>query len=498
VLPWWTHPVTKVVFYRPVSQWLMWLDYRWWPDDLVLMHLHSLLWYALTVLVAGFAYRQIMPTRWAGNLAAVLFAVDWVHGAAVGWLTNRNALLCLSAALLALLCYRRAGLAWQALGWLLFALSMACGEPALAVTGFFFAYEVCLSKRPWALRALRLLPYALIALGWVVFWKVQGYGTAGPGFYVDPTAAPWEFLAHIVYRFPAYLVGQLFLPPADAFGLLESTEAHSLALVGAWVLAALFGWLFLPLMRASPLARFFALGMLIAALPICSSAMVGRSLWYVGFGATGLLALYLERLREAQAAPRRAHIFAGVMLALHLWLSPLLFIAYSKTDDVFDIIMDAQRVHLPDHGAGRSVLALSVKSYLAAITFPMIKDQALSLGARPTRPAPDIARIRALNEGEGAYDLLRPEADTLVIRRATGFTSLRPPAYGFAAGDQIGLDDVTVLIPSVTAERAPSVIEYRFKPGTLDSYQVIAWRDKRFVDAALPAVGQTLHVAGAD
>jgi hypothetical protein len=498
VLPWWTHPVTKIVFYRPISQWLMWLDYHWWPDNLLLMHLHSLLWYALTVLVAGFAYRQIMPTRWAGNLASVLFAVDSAHGAAVGWLANRNALLCLSTSLLALLCYRRAGLAWQALGWLLFALSMACGEPALAITGFFFAYEVFLSERPWMLRVLRLLPYALIALGWMVFWKLNGYGTAGPDFYVDPASAPWEFLARMVYRLPGYLVGQLFLPPAEVFGLLEDSKVSQLALVLAWTLVGLLGWLFLPLLRTSRQARFFTVGMVIAAVPICGSSMMARSLWYVGFGATGLLALYLERLRDPQVAPRPARIFGGVMLAVHLCLSPLMFIAYSKVLDVLDALTDAQRVHLPDHGAGRNVLALSVGTYFGAITIPMIKDQALSLGARPTRQAPDITRIRALNQGDGAYDLLRPEADTLVIRRTAGFTKLRRPAYGFAAGDRVDLDDVTVLIPSVTAERAPSVIEYHFKPGMLDTYQVFAWRDERFVDAALPAVGQTLHVTGKD
>jgi hypothetical protein len=497
VLPWWMHPTTKIVFYRPISQWLMWLDYHWWPDDLVLMHLHSLLWYVLTVLVAGLAYRQIMPTRWASNLASVLFAVDWAHGA-MAWLAGRNALLCLSTSLLALLCYRRAGLAWQALGWLLFALSMACGEPALAITGFFFAYEVFLSKRPWALRVLHLLPYALIALGWVTFWKLNGYGTTGPGFYVDPASAPLEFLAHTVYRLPGYLVGQLFLPPTEAFGLLEITEVHPLALVLAWTLVALLGWLFLPLLRTSHQARFFALGMVIAALLICGAAMLSRAQSYVGFGAIGLLALYLERLREPQAAPRPVRIFAGVMLALHLWLSPLLFIAYSKVGEMLDASMDAQRVHLPDHGT-RSVLALSVNSYFGSITIPILKDQALSLGARPTRQAPDITRIRALNEGNTAYDLFRPEADTLVIRRASGFTrAARPPAYGFTAGDRVELDDVTVLVPSVTAERAPNVIEYHFRPGTLDSYQVIAWRDERFVDAALPAVGQTLHVTGKD
>jgi hypothetical protein len=498
VVPWWTHPDTKVMFYRPVAQWLMKLDYRLWPDNLLVMHLHSVLWYGLVVFVAGLTYRRIMPTRWAAGLAALLFAVDAAHGPAVAWLANRNTLVCLTAALPSLLCYRQSRLSWQIVGCALFAFSLACSEGALAITGYYFAYEVFLSERRWHERILRLLPYALVAVAWLAFWKYSGFGTAGPGFYIDPASDPSLFMKEMIYRFPAYLVGQFFLPPAEIFGLTEESGSRGFAFAYALIVMALLAWLLMPLLRSSRLARFFGLGMLIAVIPICGSATVSRSLWFVGFGAAGLLALFVEHFRSLSMSPARLRAsaaFAGTMMVLHLWISPLLFVAYSKSGDVLDGLMDSRRVQLPDEGVpGRKVLAISALSYPGNITFPLLKDQALSLGTAPTRTPPNITRIRALSEGKGEFELLHKDADTLVVSSATGLDTLRPSRYGFAAGDRIVLNDVEIAVQSVSSGKAPTVIEYRFNPGVLKSYEVIAWGGDHFVPAMLPAIGERVRI----
>jgi hypothetical protein len=498
VLPWWTHPDTKVVFYRPVAQWLMKLDYRLWPDNLLLMHLHSVLWYALVVFMAGLTYRNIMPTRWAAGLAALLFAVDAAHGPAVAWLANRNTLVCLTAALPSLLCYRQTRLPWRIVGCGLFAFSLACSEGALAITGYYFAHEVFLSERPWHERIRRLLPYALVAMVWLAFWRYRGFGTAGPGFYIDPASDPSLFMEKVIYRFPAYLVGQFFLPPAEIFGLAEDSGTRWFAFAYASIGMALLAWLLMPLLRSSRLARFFGLGMLVAVIPICGSAMVSRSLWFVGFGAAGLLALFIEHFRSLSMPPvrlRASAAFAGTMMVLHLWISPLLFIAYSKSEDVLDSLMDSRHVQLPDEGGpGRNVLAISALNYVGDITFPILKDQALSLGTAPTRAPPNITRIRALTEGKGEFELLRKDADTLVVSSATGLDSLRPSRYGFAAGDRVVLNDVEIAVRSVSSARAPTVVEYRFNPGMLERYEVIAWGGDHFVPATLPAIGNRVRI----
>ena len=53
--PWWSDLSSKMVFFRPLSAATHHLDYALWPDQPVLHHLHSVLWYGLAVAAAGIA-----------------------------------------------------------------------------------------------------------------------------------------------------------------------------------------------------------------------------------------------------------------------------------------------------------------------------------------------------------------------------------------------------------------------------------------------------------
>lgn len=497
VLPWWTPPGTKVMFYRPLAQRLMEVDYRLWPDNLTLMHLHSILWYGLAVLIACLAYRQILPSSWSAGLAAVLFALDGAHSA-VAWLANRNVAPCMAAALLSLLCYRRGAWPWRIAGCGLLLVSLGFAETGIAITGYYLSYTLFVSEQSWRQRAVHFLPYALVVVAWLVFWKSHGFGASGPGFYIDPAAHPALFAREAIYRFPAYLVGQLFLPPPEFFSYLQSTAWRAHALGYALGIVALLAWMVLPLLRSSREARFLCCGMLLAVIPICSSTLVYRALWFVGFGATGLLALFIEQFRSL-ALPlwrvRSSAVLAGVMLIVHLGISPLQFLLYDNSLDMLDQLTDSRRVQLPDtETTDTHVLALSVSSYVNDISNPLLKDEALSLGSRPVRPAPTLARIRALSEGDGDYTLLRKGADILIATRAAGFTTLRPAPYGFTRGEHISLDDVDIVIRATSTGGVPTVIEYDFRPRALDSYRVIAWYQDHFSPALLPEVGRTLTI----
>ncbi len=504
ILPWWEHPATRIDFFRPLAQWSMELDYRFWPDNFPLMHLHSVLWYGLLVMVAGIAYRRFATARWVAGLAIVLFAVDAPHRGAIAWLASRNAILGMVAALLCLLCYRQRGFSWQVPGWALLALAMGCSEGALAITAYLFAYEVCLSDLSWGRRLLRLLPYALVALAWLMFWKRSGHGVAYTGFYVDPVADPGAFVAALVYRFPAYLIGQflVLLPPTEIFSRFEDSSVGLLVMAYAWTLVAVITWLLIPVLRASRQARFFGLGLLIATIPICGSVLYSRDLWYVGFGSAGLLALAVGHYRESMNAGRARRgdrIFVAAMIVLHLLISPLLFLAYGVRAEMLLARLDSDYVQLPDQGGtGRQVLVVSTPNYGATISFPLLKDEALSLGSAPQRQPPAIKRVRALAEGEGEFDLLREGPDMLEVSAPGGLTTLRPPQYGFARGDRVNLDDVEIEIEAVTAQGAPTRIRYRFAPGALAGYQVLAWAGRHFESGSLPDVGQALHVSGHD
>jgi hypothetical protein len=323
---------------------------------------------------------------------------------------------------------------------------------------------------------------------------------AGPNFYIDPLAEPGPFLSALIYRFPAYLVGQFLLlfPPVEIFSRFEDSGLRLYILAYALAILTLLVWLLMPLLRSSRLARFFGLGMLIAVIPICGSTLYSRALWFVGFGATGLLVLFVEQYRDLPMATQRlklSAVFAGAMMVVHLWISPLVFVAFGARAQALIGRLDSHWVQLPDEGMpGRKVLALSTANYGATITFPWFKDQALSLGRAPTRPPPSIARVRALTEGTGTFELLRKDADTLEVRTASGLTTFRPSRYGFSPDDRVKLDDVEIVVEAVSPERAPTQIEYRFRPGTLAAYEVIAWQGKRFVPSQLPAIGQSVTI----
>lgn len=496
ILPWWTWADAKIRFFRPIGQFFTGLDYQLWPDNLMLMHLHSVLWYVLLVAVVAATYRQLMPLRWIAALATLIFAFDYGHAGGVAWLCNRNVIIALLLSLACFHCHRRDTVVMRIAAAGLFALSLAAGEAALAMTGYLLAYELFLSQRTRWQSLLRLLPYALIALLWMGFWQAQGYGVSGPGFYIDIPGQPMLFLEKLAYRAPAYLVGQFALPPAEVFGALELLPQPGLVLLAAagyalLILALLFRF-FRPLLQRSPLARFYTLGLLIAVIPICASSLVSRSLWYVSFGAVGLIALYIGQYRDwvQPAQLGRARVFAGSLLGLHLVLSPLLFLLVPKVADALDKAMDSRAVHLPINDMAQpKLLLLSSLSYVGNVTFPMLKDQALSLGPQPTRRAPTLTHIRGLVDGKGRFKLQRPTENTLIVTADDAFASLATQPYGVAAGHQVVLDDVRITVTQANAAGQPKQIAYEFAPGVLASYAVMAWQHDRFVPATLPLVG---------
>lgn len=513
VLPWWTHEATKTNFFRPLAEVFLILDYALWPDNFALMHLHSNLWYVALVLIVGLAYRALIPAAWAAGLAAILFAIDGYHAGAVIWLCNRNVLISMSCALLCLLCHRRETLPWRALAAGLFALGLSSGESALAISGYLLAHEVFLASSgdSWLKRGLRLLPYAMIGLAYLAWWRHAGYGAAGPGFYTDPANDPAFFLQEAIFRAPAYLISQLLLIPAEIFSALETPalrgHAHLPGLIFVWLALLLTFWFFWPLLRRSAQARFFTLGMVIAAIPLCGVTPVSRALWYVGFGATGLIALLIHQYRQADSNPdtkvasastRAERTFVKGMIVLHFWLSPLLYLTSIAAFDFINRQWDSQTVQLPNASPKpNALLLISTKNYWTDITFPYLKDWALSLGHTPDRPPPSLQNIHALIEGPGRFQLTRTDENRLRIQAtpsSSSFITLRPAPWQFSVGETFNRGDWTVAILATSPQGAPTEIEYRFTPGLLDKLDVMEWKRSHFIPTHLPTIGSSREV----
>jgi hypothetical protein len=101
--PWWTHPHLTIAFFRPLASFTHWLDFRFGGDAVWLMHLHSLVWYALLVLTAGLLYQRFLSPFWTAGLATLLYALDYSHSIGAASLCNRNAVMAAVFGVLALL-----------------------------------------------------------------------------------------------------------------------------------------------------------------------------------------------------------------------------------------------------------------------------------------------------------------------------------------------------------------------------------------------------------
>src|SRR5439155_16296810 len=89
------------------------------------------------------------------------------------------------------------------------------GEVSIAALVYILSYAMWLDDAPRRARALSLVPYACIAVVWLVVYRMLGYGAEGGGFYVDPVRQPLSYLLAILERAPVLLLAQFAVPPSD-------------------------------------------------------------------------------------------------------------------------------------------------------------------------------------------------------------------------------------------------------------------------------------------
>jgi hypothetical protein len=494
-LPWWTWPELEASFFRPVTAATHLLDYHLWPDLPALMHLHSVLWFGLAVAMVACLYRVVHDRAAVAALAALLYAVDEAHGFAVGWLANRNALLAVGFGALAITAYIRwsrsdrwRDLVWSLL-WLLAGLLSA--EAAVAVGAYILAHALVLENRPWRQRALRVVPFVIVGAVWWTLHHRAGYGIRGSGLYIDPTYEPAAFVIALVERAPVLLAAQLAGPSASGHVFVSALTGRLIWWL--WAVALLVGGATLVWreLRHEPVARFWALGMLLAAVPVCATFPHDRLLWFVGIGAMGLVAQLLIRLREGGGGWWRRSLMV-VLIGLHLVLAPLLLPVAVYFPAVMERAMDNDARVLPDEPslAEASVVLVNPNIPFLAGYFPTLRwAQGLSVPKH----------TRLLAPGTGALEIERTGDAVLRVRPARGFLSApmdvlyRGSGHPMAVGDIVELTGMSVEITATTADRRPGEAVFRFDRSLDD--RTLVWL--RWVRGAPepwqpPAVGETV------
>ena len=478
LLPWWTQPQHLNAFLRPLSALTHALDFRLWPQAVPLMHLHSLVWFALLLWWLGRTYRALEPEApLLATLALCLYAIDDAHGPTVGWVANRNAVIAAALSLPALVAHHRAvteGLRagfWRGAAWL--ALGLLAGETALCVFGYVLAYAICRDRRVLRSRALSLVPYLLVLLAHRLVYRQLHLGSFGSSAYHDPLNEPLAFARMLGFNLPVLLSAQLFVPIAD---IAFWGNVRGQAALWSWAVLSLVAITALcwPVLRREASARFWALGMLLSAIPVSASLPGERLLLVVSIGAAPLLARVFLRAwslspqgsahaeaalaSPASGAPR---MLLGSLVLLHLVVAPCSLPLRAYSFELVGRHMDRLESSLPTTAdiRERTVVVLNAPVNI------MLSYLQLS---RAARAVPRPRHLYWLSSGSSPTEVLREDRHSLRVTQAAGFllrpeeTHYRADVHDLPVGTAIERADMHIEIAASTPDGRPASVLFRF------------------------------------
>lgn len=513
MLPWWSTPEARLAFWRPLASLTHYLDFAFWGDNAFVMHLQNLVWYGLLAFIMAWLYSRMLSTRWIALLATLLYVWDDAHGMPVGWIANRNALMAMCFGVLTLIMHdkwRRDGQWWaMPVGLFLFLLGLLCGEATLAICGYLFAHALFLDRSGWRLGILSLIPYGLIIIPWRIVYQFLGYGATGSGMYLDPVREPFLFLGGLVQRLPLLLNAQLAYPPA-ALTVWAPTFARIIHILFALAVLGVLIWVMAPTLKRSNMARFWLVGMIVAALPVCATFPMDRLLFFAGIGGMGLVAQFLGQYMKRHAGetpdddgvwdhgPRwqkAATAVAIMFVVIHLVISPLSFPVRSLTMWFTGNSLERAVNSLPSDPSvtDRALVLVCAPSDFDSWHVPIMRSSM-------AEPVP--RHTWALTVGPYASTCTRIDDRTLRIRQHEGFIPypegrmFRGFASHFKEGDVVELDGMTATIMEVneTGHR-PHVVEFAFDaPLESDSLEWVYYDEGVYRPWELPEINETVRI----
>ncbi len=505
IVPWYAHPDLHLEFFRPLTALTHVLDYSLWPHRPALQHAHSLGWFFATVVLVGLLYRRVHGATAVAGLAALLFALEDAHHMPAGWLANRNALIAVVFGVGCVLAHIRwrvrgqPGFGVLAVG--LLAVGQAAGEAAVGALAYLVAWQVTLDRGTWVRRLAVLAPYLVAVFGWRAIYTQLGYETVGSGLYLDPLGQPVAFGLALLERWPLLIGAQWLQLQTNGWALLgrPTQLAVAAACAGACLGLLALSW---RVLRAHAEARFWAVGMGLALVPLCAAFPMDRLLIFAGVGAFGLMAMViddaglLDRAREGAGRLRRWA--GGGLLLLHGPLAVLLFLLSISTLGVFNQLFTVGADQAPADDA----LAGQVLFFVHGQEFPTCYTRIIR-ETRGEQPFPE--RIALLSTMASDNVVTRVDERTLEIEITRGLFEyeidrlMRARTPPFAVGERVAMADFDAEVVEVTADGRPRRVRFRFhQPLESDGYRWVAWRDLRLQEWPLPAVGETVEVPAVD
>lgn len=468
LVPWWVNEHFYFAFWRPLSEITHWVDHQLLGSTQWLMHLHSLIWYMLLLKVLFIVFGRVHQNRVVYGLAIALYAFDSSHGFAISWIANRNAILATLFGALSLLCYiKSSDDDWRPgilLGPLCLLLGLLSAEFAIATTCYLFAYAINLHKKGAWHGLVNLIPYAAITIAWWGIYKSLGFGAQGSDiYYIDPAQNPVGYFSAMAERLPLLLGAQWGIIPVEFYNFSGSFSGV-LWLISAGILC-LFCLLMIPVITSNPRARFWLIGMILSAIPVCAALPQDRILLLVSVGGCGLLAevanTYLQKSDFLnKTLLKLGRVMVVCFLVVNLVLSPLIlpFSAYSPkiwSQASRDAAMGIGEHDLRDKQTLLFKAPFDVSVFLTAILFHQEEDMPKSLWS-------------ISNSGSGATTIDYINEYTLEVETEFGFIRgfdevMRDVSeYPLTVGDVIPLNGMKIVIESLTEDKHPKRIQLQF------------------------------------
>lgn len=443
-VPWWFFDSAQLSFFRPLSSFTHWVDFKLFPHSPSLMHLHSLLWGAGLIYVITKVYQRFFNTLpgWVAGFAGFLYLIDFSRLRPVTWIANRNALLATLFGFLVLLMHDqwRRSKQWKygALSALFFAMALLSAEAGIGILAFIFAYAVFLEDVSWFDRIKSFIPIGAVMIAWRALYSTLGFGAANTRMYIDPIADPLEFIRAVWERAPQLLAGHFV--GIDNVSTFLSLRATTWLVIGCIALLIVIFMLFWPMLRSDKTARFWALSMILSVVPVCAYGIPqGRLLSFVGVAGYGLVAQYVLYCFRPEASPYavspRFHLtrqLAALVMIFTLVFAQLVMWSVANLN-----------VYLAA-GQKKSSPELFFKSWLTLGTEPEIVDKTVVVVNAPDAfsmvyipfeydyyglPIPH--RMRILSGNVSPLTVTRLDEYSLLVRPDAGFLpDTSKPVYG--------------------------------------------------------------------
>jgi len=498
VLPWYTGSDFHFTFWRPLAEISHWLDFQLFPFNAVWAHSHNLLWFIALALLLYRLCQQLALPKATALLAFAVFLLQSHHAPTIEWIANRNALMAAFFALLSFSCYlhfhdtqRKSFLACSLLCWVL---AIASGEAALALAGYYFAYTLLLDKTTIRQKVLRLMPYVLLTLTWLLWYKNAGFGTGGSAIaYIDPFSQPMAFALSVLQKIPVYLFTAFSFVPAEVYSIADLLSAKlGLIYLGIMLLALLllFGMVY-PIIKEHTKAQFFLLGGMVSIIPFCSLPAQDRLLLIPSLGFCVVIAIVIQQTFSRDwhhLSGARALLLKVAAIALivqHLILAPVLF---AFTANV--IRQDAEStkhlaLSLPNTAANADQLIIFDSSVINSAVLKPIRIFA-------DKPIPnEVVLLAAGNKPI----IERISENHFTITKSQGFVSRFEQTFRnlssqpFHQGDVIRIGQTELIIQTLNEQGQPVTIDVKLL-APFDSYQFVTESDGEFKTLSLPEVGQ--------